>query len=147
MPRARVTLGVAVGGGTGLGFTSCCRLRLSFGQGGSHPHVPAGEPGPDATPPPPYHAPTTRPPRALRSFARGQNEDVISAFLQAEPSASLVPVESLRHAPCREGALRHTLRFDPMTSQTSGLFVAKLTKAEGGGGSLADSSVVAPLAL
>eukprot|EP00966_Prymnesium_polylepis_P248344 5741804-Prymnesium_polylepis.1 len=87
-----------------------------------------------------------RPPRALRSFARGQNEDVIAAFLEAEPSASLVPVESLRHAPCREGALRHTLRFDPMTSQTSGLFVAKLTKAEGGCGSIADGSVAVPSA-
>ena len=74
------------------------------------------------------------------SFARGQNEDVVAAFLQAEPTATLVPVESLHHAPCRAGSLPHTLRFDPRTSQTSGLFVAKLRKGgAGAGGSTAQA--------
>ncbi|KAL1525040.1 hypothetical protein AB1Y20_019913 [Prymnesium parvum] len=64
------------------------------------------------------------------SFARAQNEDVVSAFLQTESSAALVPIESLSHAPCRPGSLDHTLRFDPLTSQTSGLFVAKIRKGD-----------------
>jgi 16S rRNA C967 or C1407 C5-methylase (RsmB/RsmF family) len=31
--------------------------------------------------------------------------------------------------PCSEGLLPHTLRFYPRDTQTSGLFIAKLTKA------------------
>lgn len=30
--------------------------------------------------------------------------------------------------PCRSGGIPKTLRFDPATSQTSGLFVAKFSK-------------------
>jgi hypothetical protein len=30
--------------------------------------------------------------------------------------------------PCRSGGIPKTLRFDPVTSQTSGLFVAKFSK-------------------
>jgi hypothetical protein len=53
----------------------------------------------------------------------------VSAFLREEPCARLLPVEALRDAPSRAGALRHTLRFDPRSSQTSALFVARLGKA------------------
>lgn len=62
------------------------------------------------------------------SFARRQNEDVVQAFLQSQPTAYLVPVQSLQNAPWREGSLPHTLRFDPKTSNTSGLFIAKIGK-------------------
>jgi len=62
------------------------------------------------------------------SFARAQNEDVVAALLAAEPTAALVPVESLAGAPCRPGALPHTLRFEPRLSQSSGLFVARVHK-------------------
>jgi 16S rRNA C967 or C1407 C5-methylase (RsmB/RsmF family) len=67
------------------------------------------------------------------SFARAQNEAIVEAFVRAEPRAELVPIESLRSAPCRAGDVPHTLRFEPRISQTSGLFVAKLTKLAGVG--------------
>ncbi|KOO28034.1 s-adenosyl-l-methionine-dependent methyltransferase domain-containing protein [Chrysochromulina tobinii] len=67
------------------------------------------------------------------SFARAQNEAIVEAFVRAEPRAELVPIESLRGAPCRAGDVPHTLRFEPRISQTSGLFVAKLTKLAGVG--------------
>ena len=51
-----------------------------------------------------------------------------AAFLREEPRACLQPVDGLRDAPSRPGALRHTLRFDPRTSQTSALFVARIEK-------------------
>ena len=62
------------------------------------------------------------------SFARAQNEAVVAAFVEAEPAAKLVPIESLQEAPCCAGDVLHTIRFEPRLSQTSGLFVAKLTK-------------------
>ena len=40
----------------------------------------------------------------------------------------LQEVEQARQWPCRPGGLPHTLRFDPVASNTSGLFVAKITK-------------------
>lgn len=54
---------------------------------------------------------------------------MLASFLASEPSATLVPIGALRDAPCRPGSLPHTLRFDPLTSQTSGLFVARVAKA------------------
>jgi hypothetical protein len=62
------------------------------------------------------------------SFARAQNEDVVSKLLEMEPCAQLVRVNALAGAPSRPGTLPHTLRFDPQTSQTSGLFIASITK-------------------
>ena len=62
------------------------------------------------------------------SFARAQNEAVVAALLDEAPHARLEPVPTLQHAPCRAGTLPHTLRFEPRTSHTSGLFVARLTK-------------------
>ena len=63
------------------------------------------------------------------SFAKAQNEEIVSALLAEAPGASLVPIAKLEGAPCKAGALPHTLRFEPRTSKTSGLFVACLTKS------------------
>ena len=62
------------------------------------------------------------------SFAKAQNEAVVSALLREEHSAQLVPIEALAGAPCREGALPHTLRFEPRLSATSGLFIARIRR-------------------
>lgn len=85
------------------------------------------------------------------SFARAQNEDIVAAFLSAEPRARLLPAGEVLHgAPClvgepaggagegggRDGAgrarLEHTIRFEPRTSHTSALFIAIIAKAEEG---------------
>ena len=42
--------------------------------------------------------------------------------------SELQEVELARQWPCSPGGLPHTLRFDPVSSNTSGLFMAKLTK-------------------
>ena len=62
------------------------------------------------------------------SFARAQNEDLVGAFLASEQRARLEPIGALVDAPCKPGALKGTLRFEPRISNTSGLFVAKLRK-------------------
>lgn len=62
------------------------------------------------------------------SFARAQNEDIVAALLEEEPRAWLMPIDSLAGAPCRPGALEHTIRFEPRLSKTSGLFIARLGK-------------------
>jgi len=62
------------------------------------------------------------------SFARAQNEEIVTDFLNSEPRAQLAPIKSLLGAPCRAGDLEHTIRFEPRLSGTSGLFVAKITK-------------------
>ncbi|XP_024400981.1 uncharacterized protein [Physcomitrium patens] len=64
------------------------------------------------------------------SFTRDQNEGVVERFLASHDDAELQEVEPARQWPCRPGGLPHTLRFDPVTSHTSGLFIAKLTKLE-----------------
>ena len=88
------------------------------------------------------------------SFARAQNEDIVAAFLSAEPRARLLPAdEALRGAPCLVGEpaggggggdeagedggagrarLAHTIRFEPRSSHTSALFIAIIGKAEEG---------------
>eukprot|EP00698_Gefionella_okellyi_P009660 TRINITY_DN2475_c0_g2_i2.p1 TRINITY_DN2475_c0_g2~~TRINITY_DN2475_c0_g2_i2.p1 ORF type:complete len:232 (+),score=64.12 TRINITY_DN2475_c0_g2_i2:601-1296(+) len=62
------------------------------------------------------------------SFAKRQNEDVVTWLLDTEPSAKTLPITNLAEAPCVAGSLQHTIRFDPVSSRTSGLFIAKLTK-------------------
>lgn len=42
--------------------------------------------------------------------------------------AELQEIEVAKDWPCRSGRIPKTLRFDPLTSQTSGLFVAKFLK-------------------
>lgn len=62
------------------------------------------------------------------SFCREQNEDVVSWLLEREPTARVVPIPGADRMPCSKGLLPHTLRFYPRDTQTSGLFIAKLTK-------------------
>ncbi|KAL8506391.1 hypothetical protein ACS0TY_017320 [Phlomoides rotata] len=62
------------------------------------------------------------------SLTVAQNEDVVKQFLSQYASAVLVEIEDAKKWPCREAKIAKTLRFDPQTSSTSGLFVAKFTK-------------------
>lgn len=42
--------------------------------------------------------------------------------------AELQEIDVAKNWPCKSGRIPKTLRFDPLTSKTSGLFVAKFTK-------------------
>nr|GMC67733.1 probable 28S rRNA (cytosine-C(5))-methyltransferase [Ipomoea batatas] len=62
------------------------------------------------------------------SLTDAQNEDVVDKFLSENSSAELLEIDAARNWPCKSGRIPKTLRFDPLTSCTSGLFVAKFTK-------------------
>ncbi|GFP78758.1 multisite-specific tRNA:(cytosine-c(5))-methyltransferase trm4b [Phtheirospermum japonicum] len=62
------------------------------------------------------------------SLTVAQNEDVVEQFLSKHVSAELLEIEAAKSWPCRQARIPKTLRFDPLTSATSGLFVAKFTK-------------------
>ncbi len=69
------------------------------------------------------------------SFTRSQNEDVVSYVLNQneETKDKLVlidpfPTEVLSNMPVAPGHLEKTIRFDPKTSQSGGMFIAKLQK-------------------
>ncbi|KAK2661516.1 hypothetical protein Ddye_000090 [Dipteronia dyeriana] len=62
------------------------------------------------------------------SLTVAQNEDVVNQFLKENTSAELEEIDAAKDWPCRSGRIPKTLRFDPSTSKTSGLFVAKFTK-------------------
>ncbi|XWS45554.1 hypothetical protein CRYUN_Cryun15aG0146500 [Craigia yunnanensis] len=62
------------------------------------------------------------------SLTVAQNEDIVDHFLKENASAELQEIDEARGWPCKSGRIPMTLRFDPLTSQTSGLFVAKFTK-------------------
>ncbi|KAK1304270.1 hypothetical protein QJS10_CPB11g01853 [Acorus calamus] len=63
------------------------------------------------------------------SLTVAQNEDVLKKFLSMNPAAAeLVEIEVAKNWPCKSGQIPKTLRFDPLASQTSGLFIAKITK-------------------
>ncbi|XP_064934367.1 uncharacterized protein LOC135587188 isoform X1 [Musa acuminata AAA Group] len=62
------------------------------------------------------------------SLTVAQNEDVVKQFLSRNSLAELRHVEASAIWPCRSGGIPNTLRFDPKTSQTSGLFIAKFTR-------------------
>ncbi|CAA6657893.1 unnamed protein product [Spirodela intermedia] len=62
------------------------------------------------------------------SLTVAQNEDVVERFLSENPSADLQDVDAAKNWPCRSGKILKTLRFDPSTSRTSGLFIAKIMK-------------------
>ncbi|KAL5797157.1 hypothetical protein ACOSQ2_001977 [Xanthoceras sorbifolium] len=62
------------------------------------------------------------------SLTAAQNEDVVDQFLKQNASAELQEIDAAKDWPCRSGRIPKTLRFDPSTSKTSGLFVAKFTK-------------------
>ncbi|XP_010275079.1 PREDICTED: uncharacterized protein LOC104610247 isoform X2 [Nelumbo nucifera] len=62
------------------------------------------------------------------SLTVAQNEDIVEQFLSQNAHAVLQEIDAAKSWPCRSGRIPNTLRFDPLTSQTSGLFVAKFTK-------------------
>jgi 16S rRNA C967 or C1407 C5-methylase (RsmB/RsmF family) len=67
------------------------------------------------------------------SFTREQNEHVIEWFLKNNPNAKLIPPfentqVDTNQIPYRNGFIEHTIRFDPLHSNTSGLFIAKIMK-------------------
>ncbi|KAL6227022.1 hypothetical protein ACLB2K_000981 [Fragaria x ananassa] len=62
------------------------------------------------------------------SLTVAQNEDVVKQFLEENSSAELLAIDAAENWPCKSGRMPKTLRFDPLTSNTSGLFVAKFTK-------------------
>ncbi|XLS76750.1 hypothetical protein HN51_060975 [Arachis hypogaea] len=63
------------------------------------------------------------------SLTLAQNEDVVEHFLKENVNAELAEIDGgARNWPCKSGGIPKTWRFDPLTSQTSGLFVAKFTK-------------------
>ncbi|XP_047317206.1 uncharacterized protein LOC124920696 [Impatiens glandulifera] len=62
------------------------------------------------------------------SLTIAQNEDVVERFLLQNASAKLVEIDASSNWPCRIGYIGKTIRFDPTTSRTSGLFIAKFTK-------------------
>ncbi|KAL7606793.1 rRNA (cytosine-C(5))-methyltransferase NOP2C [Lactuca sativa] len=62
------------------------------------------------------------------SLTHAQNEDVVERFLSLNPCAELLVIDDSESWPCKSGRIPKTLRFDPLTSRTSGLFVAKFTK-------------------
>ena len=55
-------------------------------------------------------------------------EDVVQWLLGKHSDALVVPVPGADNMPCKEGMLRHTLRFYPVDTCTSGLFIAKIMK-------------------
>ncbi|OIT33412.1 PREDICTED: uncharacterized protein LOC109206049 [Nicotiana attenuata] len=62
------------------------------------------------------------------SLTFAQNEDVVERFLSENTSAELLEITAAKNWPCKSGRIQKTLRFDPLTSSTSGLFAAKFTK-------------------
>ncbi|KAL0692140.1 hypothetical protein Bca4012_059320 [Brassica carinata] len=62
------------------------------------------------------------------SLTHAQNEDVVDQFLAESSSAELQEIEMAKEWPCRSGRTPKTVRFDPSTSATSGLFVARIQK-------------------
>lgn len=65
------------------------------------------------------------------STGGGFIEDVVSWLIeQTEGAAEVVPIEGADKMPCSEGLLPHCLRFYPVDTGTSGLFIAKLIKKD-----------------
>ena len=68
------------------------------------------------------------------SLTVAQNEGVVEWLLAQEPSAKVVPiaqppgVEEGDAWPCVGGGVEHSLRFEPSTSRTSGLFICKIIR-------------------
>lgn len=80
------------------------------------------------------------------SLSEAQNEQVIQRWMESEPRAILSPLVRqknehvtfeqsnelsllLRDGPWIEGGIPGTIRFDPITSKTGGLFIARFTKS------------------
>ncbi|KAG7394411.1 hypothetical protein PHYBOEH_005218 [Phytophthora boehmeriae] len=62
------------------------------------------------------------------SLSVKQNEDIVSAFLQDEPDATLDPIVCREDVPCKDGRVCGTVRFTP-SQNTSGLFIARIRKS------------------
>ncbi|KAI9143944.1 S-adenosyl-L-methionine-dependent methyltransferase, partial [Paraphysoderma sedebokerense] len=76
------------------------------------------------------------------SFSRRQNESIVQHFLLEHSDATLEPIPNVDSYPvnrnygnkhntadkCNGIDLRHTVRFDPLSSGTSGLFIARIRK-------------------
>ena len=67
------------------------------------------------------------------SFAKSQNEEIVSWFLNVHKNAKLEVVPNADLLPCQSGSvqesdLKHVLRFNPSVSNTSGLFIARIRK-------------------
>ncbi|KAL2496793.1 S-adenosyl-L-methionine-dependent methyltransferase superfamily protein [Forsythia ovata] len=62
------------------------------------------------------------------SLTLAQNEDVVEQFLSQTASAELLEIDAAKNWPCKSSRIPKTIRFDPLTSSTSGLFIAKFTK-------------------
>ena len=74
------------------------------------------------------------------SFSETQNEGILRWLLEEvifiscplssfqEGTAELIPVDVLKTSPAVEGSLKHTLRFYPKATKTSGMFIAKVKK-------------------
>ncbi|XP_039012371.1 uncharacterized protein LOC120141624 [Hibiscus syriacus] len=56
------------------------------------------------------------------------DEDIVEQLLKENASAELQEIHEAKEWPCKSGRIPKTLRFDPLTSQTSGLFVSKFSK-------------------
>lgn len=63
------------------------------------------------------------------SFIRAENEDVVQWLLKQDKTAKLIaPFDhdcgvDLKRVPCKKGYIENTIRFDPITSNTSGLYL------------------------
>lgn len=63
------------------------------------------------------------------SFDEGQNEVIVSEFMGNHPEATLVfPFKEGVEIPYVNGSLGGTVRFNPVDSNTGGMFIAKLHK-------------------
>lgn len=65
------------------------------------------------------------------SFIKAQNEEIIYKFCETEKKAELVEVfpEVVKKAlKCNKGLIDKTVRFDPINSQSGGMFIAALRK-------------------
>ena len=71
------------------------------------------------------------------SLTQAQNEQVVQWLLNCEPEAKLVPIDNTekwidpitRKQVWQAGTLPHTVRFHPLHSRTSGLFIAKIVRS------------------
>lgn len=64
------------------------------------------------------------------SFCSSQNEAIVSNLLQTNKNAELVHIFPDQYSAVSSTFLAGTIRFDPVKSKCSGLFVAKIKKIE-----------------
>jgi 16S rRNA C967 or C1407 C5-methylase (RsmB/RsmF family) len=68
------------------------------------------------------------------SFIKAQNEDIVFNLCEEEKGkvelVEVFPEEIKKELKCVEGFLKKTVRFDPITSKSGGMFIAALKKIE-----------------